>query len=51
MKQYNEDVKSDLLKSIRDLQTLKDHYDLPIELVIHFEKTINDISFIIPYLT
>lgn len=51
MKQFNEDVKSDLLKSIRDLQTLKDHYDLPIELVIHFEKTINDISFIIPYLT
>lgn len=51
MKQFNEDIKNDLLKSIRDLQALKDHYDLPIELVLHFEKTINDISFIIPYLT
>lgn len=51
MIQYKEDIKNDLLKSIRDLQALKDHYDLPIELVLHFEKTINDISFIIPYLT
>lgn len=51
MKQYNEDIKNDLLKSIRDLRALKDHCDLPIELVLHFEKTINDISFIIPYLT